>query len=78
MRPPLHEVLFREMRWFPDERSITHLVQLGVTFVVVHPEMYPADDWKSVETRLAQPDPRLTLKYSGPGGRVYALSGSPP
>ena len=78
MRPPLHEVLFREMRRFPDEASIAHLLQLGVTYVVVHPDMYPAEDWKVVEGRLDQPDRRLVLKYSGPGGRVYALSSSNP
>jgi hypothetical protein len=78
MRPPLHEVLFREMRRFPDEASIAHLLELGVTYVVVHPDMYPAEDWKVVEGRLAQPDRRLILKYSGPGGRVYALSRSNP
>ena len=76
MRPALHEVLFREMRRFPDEASISHLLQLGVNYLVVHPDMYPPEEWKTVETRLAQPDPRLTLKYSGPGGRVYVLSGS--
>jgi hypothetical protein len=77
MRPPLHEVLFRQMRRFPDEDSIAHLLQLGVDYIVVHPDMYVPEDWKVVEARLAQPDRRLTLKYSGPGGRVYALSGSP-
>jgi hypothetical protein len=78
MRPKLHEVLFREMRRFPDEASIVHLLQLGVDYVVVHPEMYPPDEWKQVETRLAQPDRRLTLKYPGPGGRVYALTAANP
>lgn len=78
MRPPLHEVLFRQMRRFPDEASIAHLLQLGVNYIVVHPDMYVPEEWKAVEMRLAEPDRRLTLKYSGPGGRVYALSGSPP
>jgi hypothetical protein len=78
MRPPLHEVLFRQMRRFPDEDSIAHLLQLGVNYIVVHPDMYVPEEWKVVETRLAEPDRRLTLKYSGPGGRVYVLSGSPP
>jgi hypothetical protein len=78
MRPALHEVLFREMRRFPDEASIAHLLQLGVRYIVVHPDMYPPDDWKVVEPRLAQTDRRLTLKYSGPGGRVYALSSPDP
>ena len=78
MRPALHEVLFREMRRFPDEASIAHLLQLGVSYIVVHPDMYPPDDWKVVESRLAQTDRRLTLKYSGPGGRVYALSSPNP
>ena len=78
MRPLLHEVLFREMRRFPDEASISHLLQLGVNYIVVHPDMYPPDDWKVVEPRLAQTDRRLTLKYSGPGGRVYALSSPNP
>ena len=66
------------MRRFPDEASISHLLQLGVNYIVVHPDMYPPEDWKSVEARLAQPDPRLTLKYPGPGGRVYALSSPSP
>lgn len=78
MRPALHEVLFRQMRRFPDEASISHLLQLGVTYVVVHPEMYPPEEWKIVEPRLAEPDRRLTLKYAGPGGRVYALAGAGP
>lgn len=78
MRPPLHEVLFREMRHFPDDRSIDHLLQLGVTYVVVHPGMYPPEDWKGVGARLDVGDPRLTLKYAGPTGRVYALSRSTP
>ena len=78
MRPLLHEVLFREMRRFPDEASISHLLQLGVNYIVVHPDMYPPDDWKVVESRLAQTDRRLTLKYSGPSGRVYALSSPNP
>jgi hypothetical protein len=78
MRPPLHEVLFRQMRRFPDEDSIAHLLQLGVNYIVVHPDMYVPEEWKVVETRLAEPDRRLTLRYSGPGGRVYVLSGSPP
>jgi hypothetical protein len=78
MRPPLHEVLFREMRRFPDETSISHLLQLGVNYVVVHPKMYPLEEWRIVEARLAEPDRRLTLKFAGPDDRVYLLSGSGP
>ena len=33
---PLHEQLYDELRTFPDARSVAHLAELGVTYVVVH------------------------------------------
>ena len=52
LRPPLHEQLYEEMRRFPDERSLRHLAEIGVTHVIVHADMYPPDERRVVETRL--------------------------
>ena len=41
IRPPLHEKLYEQLTTFPDERSITALEDLRVTYIVVHTELYP-------------------------------------
>ncbi len=40
VRMPLHDQLYPELRSFPDLRSLASLARLGVTRVVVHPELY--------------------------------------
>jgi len=74
MRPELHERLYRELRTFPDQASLDHLTQLGVTYVVVHIDMYQdPSEWEAVEQRLAQHASRLQLEYQDKTARVYRL-----
>ena len=51
--------------------------RVALFYCALNPEMFVPEEWKVVEARLAETDRRLTLEYSGPGGRVYALPGSP-
>ncbi len=72
LRPPLHDRLYLEMTAFPDEVSVGSLRKLGVTFVVVHTEKYPAGEWPRVEAKLAN-FPGLRLEHVEGDGRVYTI-----
>jgi hypothetical protein len=73
LRPPLHAELFRYLRVFPDEETIGRLKTLGVDYVVVHADLYPAGAWPEVEERLEQFAGVLRLEHIEGSGRVYAL-----
>lgn len=73
MRPPLHDELYAQMRSFPDETTVRRFAELGVDYVVVHQDMYAPEEWPGIVERLKHFEDRLLLKYSGTGGRVYAL-----
>jgi len=72
LRRPLHSRVYVELTAFPDERSLTNLRELGVTFVVVHTDKYPGGRWKEVESQLAG-FPELQLVHADGPGRVYSL-----
>jgi hypothetical protein len=72
-RTLLHTQLFTEMGSFPDEKSIASLNALGVTYVVVHPDFYPPDEWPLVEERLGRFSAWLKLEHVEGTGRVYSL-----
>jgi PA14 domain-containing protein len=72
-RAILHMELYSQMQNFPDETSITSLSDLGVTYVVVHSDMYSAEEWPKVEARLDHFTPRLRLEHTEGAGRVYSL-----
>ena len=72
-RTQLHWQLYSEMQTFPDETSIAHLSDLGVTYVVVHADLYPPEEWSGVEERLRAFSSRLRLEHVEGTGRVYAL-----
>ncbi len=72
-RPPRHELLFRQLRTFPDEESLEHLRRLGVRYVVVHPDYYRPGAWPAVEERLRRFEDALRLEYQDDSGRVYSL-----
>ena len=52
LRPPLHALLYRQLRDFPDEASLDTLTQIGVNYIVVHTDLYPPAEWAAVETRI--------------------------
>jgi hypothetical protein len=65
--------LFQHLVSFPDERSLGTLQRLGVTYVVVHTGLYPADQRAALDERLRAFDPRLRLEYSDSADRVYSV-----
>ena len=73
IRPYVHSVLYQELDTFPDAQSLQHLVELDVMYVVVHIDLYPPTEWPRVDERLRAFSDRLTLEYSDPIGRVYAI-----
>jgi hypothetical protein len=73
IRPAPHSALYTKMRTFPDETSLAALDQFGVTYVVVHTDLYGAGEWERVSQRIQEYGPRLRLRYVDGPGRVYEL-----
>jgi hypothetical protein len=73
IRPPQHDALYRALLRFPDHDSLTQLDRLGVTHIVVHTDLYAADEWPRVNARLAEFGDRLQFLHQEADGRVYAL-----
>jgi hypothetical protein len=72
-RVPLHDELYRKLGSFPDPRSLASLARVGVTCVVVHPELYDPGEWPGVQARLDAFGDWLTLDRMVDGGRIYIL-----
>ena len=72
-RSQLHETLYARMTTFPDALSLQSLADLGVTDVVVHTDLYPPDEWASVEDRIARAGDWLKLEHVEGAGRVYSI-----
>ncbi len=72
VQAPVHDRLYEELKYFPDERSLKSLAELGVTHVVVHAEMFDPRQ-ADVEPLLARFSSWLTLVHQEGTGRVYAL-----
>jgi hypothetical protein len=73
IRPYQHSVLYEALDNFPDVRSLDHLVALGVTYLIIHTDMYPPERWAVVSERLATFTDQLTLEYSDSISRVYTI-----
>ncbi|MGB2714382.1 MAG: hypothetical protein WBC51_09410 [Vicinamibacterales bacterium] len=72
MRPPLHDKLYTDMRAFPEDASVTRLAELGVTYVVVHGELYPPEVWSQVEAKIDQ-SRLLELVFVAGRAKVYEV-----
>ena len=77
IRPARHALLYRQLRDFPDEVSLDALSSLGVTYVVVHTDLYPPAEWAAVAARIGSYTARLELVDREDGGRVYMLRPRP-
>jgi hypothetical protein len=75
--PALSQEIAASLAGFPDDASLSLLERVGVSYVVVHVEMYDPATWHDVEARLARGDPRLRLCYDDGSARVYALEAAP-
>ena len=70
--PNFSDNLYWQLTTFPNATSIHALREIGVTYVVVHEDLYAPGEWPEVEVRLTH-FPELTLEHSEAGGRVYSL-----
>ena len=73
VQAPVHDRLFEELKYFPDERSLRSLASIGVTHIVVHGDMFEPRQWADVDPQLAKLPAWLTLVHEEGPGRVYAL-----
>lgn len=71
--PPGHFDLYDALTRFPDEDSLRQLTAFDVDYVVVHRDLYAAEDWPAIERRLELLHARLTPVYADNAGLVYAL-----
>jgi hypothetical protein len=69
--------LFRDMQSFPDDTSLASLESLGVTYIVVHSELYAPEEWKRVADRIRGYGSRLRFLHAEGAGRAYALTPNP-
>jgi hypothetical protein len=72
IRSPRLDEASEALRLFPDDRSIQVLADLGVTYVVIHTELYEPGEWPAIEAALSG-HTRLRLAKTEGAGRVYAL-----
>ena len=71
--PPRHERLYRELYEFPTEAGLSELERMGVTYVIVHTDMYQPDRWAEKEKALASFPERIRLLRVEGEGRAYAI-----
>jgi hypothetical protein len=73
VEPASYTKLYWQIAKFPDEESLGTLIDLGVTYVVMHTEMYRGADLAAAEQRLELCKAWLTLEYAEGTGRVYSI-----
>lgn len=72
LRAPFHDQLYLDLREFPNDKSIARLREVGVTYVVVHRDLYQPDQWPGVDARLAQ-SAGIRMVHEEADGQVYAV-----
>ena len=77
LQPALHDALYLELLKFPADSVLARLASLGVTYVVVHSDLYRPEEWHDVDDCLARSAAWLTLRYGDATGRVYSLQQRP-
>jgi len=77
IRPALHQRIFRELTLFPDAVSLASLREVGVTYVVVHEDQYPAERRGEIDERYRRFANQLRLEHVAGEGRVYRILPDP-
>jgi len=73
VEPASYTNLYWQIAKFPDEESLGTLIDLGVTYVVMHTELYRGPDLAAAEARVERFRAWLTLEYAEGTGRVYSI-----
>jgi hypothetical protein len=71
--PEASQELYRDLLTFPDDNSLRTLRQFGVTYVIVHTDLYAPERRTPLDERLRAYASSLKLEYMDPRGRVYLL-----
>lgn len=71
IRRPFHHQLYADLSEFPSAASIAGLRTAGVTYVVVHTEVY-GSNWRTIEEQIAKSG-QFTLEHTDGDGRIYSL-----
>ena len=74
--PPFHEKLYRELYEFPTETGLAELERLGVTYVIVHTDMYQPERWAEKEKQFGAYGDRIRLERVLGDGRAYSIAGT--
>lgn len=72
--PPRHEQLFAELFHFPTESGLSRLEELGVTYVVLHEDMYQPERLAATLTGIERFGDRIRLVRRVGEGRAYRLT----
>lgn len=72
-QPEFHRRLYETLYGFPAEDGLAALARLGVTYVVIHEDMYSPEQWPGIEEKLRGLSGWLTLEHREPAARVYSL-----
>jgi hypothetical protein len=52
LHPELSDRLFQELAKFPDASNVQPLIDLGITYLVVHPDLFSPADWPQIEAAI--------------------------
>lgn len=72
IRRPLHVELYDRLSRFPSPDSIDALREVGVRYVVVHTDDYPANAWAALAPQVDASDD-LEFVHAEGAGRIYAV-----
>jgi hypothetical protein len=73
VEPAGYKRLYWQLTTFPDPASLRSLTDLGVTYIVMHPGLYPPSELGDAEARFVRYQDWLTLVHTEADGRVYRL-----
>jgi hypothetical protein len=73
VEPPLSTRLFQRLSRFPDDDCLSTLVDLGVTYLVMHTEQYRGNELRDTEQRMERYRDWMTLVHAEGAGRVYRI-----
>lgn len=71
--PPTYMDDYRTLTHFPDSDAMATLRRLGISHVVLHLDLVPADERAVMDERLAAASPPLELVHAEGDGRLYRV-----
>ncbi|HET9368837.1 MAG TPA: hypothetical protein VFO19_01265 [Vicinamibacterales bacterium] len=73
IQPPGYTETFEKLMGFPDQQSLETILDLGVTYIVVHPELWPPTDRPPARERFERFRDWFQLVHEEADGAVYVV-----